>query len=221
VGIPTAVVGLLQGDLTRATLASGAFGANIGRSLIGGFIAGLFGLILQGTIIYGAVGDLNGRPVSVTDSLRVGLRAFLPLLGLGILLGLAIGLGLILLIVPGVLLALAWCVAVPAYVVERPGIIASIQRSAELTRGSRLMIFVLFIVYLVASIVIGIVFGAAGGILSFASGGAFSLVSRVVIQPVIAVAQAMVGATGAAVLYVDLRRVRDGVGPEGLSAIFD
>src|SRR5437762_649284 len=99
VGAPVAILGLLQGDVAVRLATGGVFGPNVFWQILGAFVSGLAGLILQATIIYGAVNDLNGRPVSVVDSLRVGLRAFLPLFGLSILLGLAVGVGFLLLVV--------------------------------------------------------------------------------------------------------------------------
>ena len=227
VGIPRAVIGLIQAAALRSalsTLNSGGFsfgGPVFYWGLLGALVAVVTGAILQASIISGAASDLNGRPVSVSDSLRIGLRAFLPLIGLSILLGIAVWIGLILLIVPGVLMALAWCVAVPAYVIEQPGVFASFERSAELTRGNRLRIFGLACIFLVAAIIVGIVVGALGGILSFASGGLFVYVNAAIISPVISALVAALGATMSAVLYVELRRVREGAGPSALSAVFD
>jgi hypothetical protein len=189
--------------------------------MLGAFVAGMFGLILQCTIIYGTVNDLNERKVSIGESLSVGLRAFLPVLGLGILLGLAVALGFVLLIVPGIMLAVAWCVAIPAYVVERPGIMEAFGRSAELTRGNRWAIFGLFVIYFIAAIVIQLVVTMIGGVAGLAAGGSPPLISRVLLMPLVQVVSTLVASTGAAVLYAELRRVREGVGVADLARIFE
>jgi hypothetical protein len=167
------------------------------------------------------VSDLNDRPVSVADSLGAGLRAFLPILGLAILLGLGVGLASLLLLVPGIMLAIAWCVAIPAYVVEQTGVIAAFGRSAELTRGNRWRIFGLFVIYFIAAIVIELVLGVVGRATGFAMIGRIPVLTLLIVAPLIQMATALIGSTGAAVLYVELRRLRDGVGPQGLAAIFD
>ena len=222
VGIPRALVGLTQVSMVRAAAGALTFA---GPAMYWGFLGGLVSLvtsaILQATIITAAASDLNGRPVSVGECLRVGLRAFLPLIGLSILLGIAIGLGFILLIVPGILLWLAWCVAVPAYVVEQPGVFASFERSADLTRGNRLRIFALACVFVVAAIIVTIVVGAVGGILSFATAGLFVYVSAAIVSPVIAAVVGALAATLSAVLYMELRRVREGAGASSLATMFD
>ncbi|MBS0362126.1 MAG: hypothetical protein JSR98_12165 [Proteobacteria bacterium] len=219
VGVPSAVLNLFIGNTV------GGFGAGFwaaySRTLGASFIVGLLTLILQATIIHATASDLNGRPVSVADSLRTGLYAFIPLLGIGILMGLAVGLGFLLLIVPGVMLALAWCVAVPTYVVERPNLMDVFGRSAELTRGNRWRILGLFCIYVVAFIIVEVVFGIIGGVTNIISFGGFPVLTRLIVLPAMQVASALLGATGGTVLYMELRRVREGVGPEGLAALFD
>jgi hypothetical protein len=188
---------------------------------VGGIVSGLAGLILEGTVIYGTVTDLNGRPARLADCLSVGLRSFLPLLGIAILFGIAVAFGALLLIVPGVMLAVAWCVAVPSYVVEQTGVFGAFARSAELTRGNRWRIFGLFIIYFVATIILEVVLGVFSGAASLASGGGMSFVQAIILGPLFRVAAALLGATATAALYVELRRVRDGVGADSLAAIFD
>jgi hypothetical protein len=220
-GIPTAVIYSVQAGLVRSADPAQVFGPRFGYLMLGAFVAGMFGLILQCTIIYGTVNDLNDRKVSIGESLSVGLRAFLPVLALGIMLGIAVALGFVLLIVPGIMLAVAWCVAIPAYVVERPGIMEAFGRSAELTRGNRWAIFGLFVIYMIAAIVIQLVVTMIGGVASFAAGGGPPLISRVLLMPLVQVVSTLVASTGAAVLYAELRRVREGVGAADLARIFD
>lgn len=216
VGLPGVLVGYLQMNFLR----QGNFFP--WQSMVGGLVAGLGALILQGTIIYGTVTDMNGRRAALADSLSIGLSSFLPLLGIGILFGLAVGIGLVLLIVPGIMLAVAWCVAVPAYVVEQPPLLEVFGRSAQLTRGNRWRIFALLILYFVALIIVEAVFGIFGTASRLAAGGGgIPMLQALIVTPLLSVANSLIGATGAAVLYVELRRVRDGVGPAGLAAIFD
>jgi hypothetical protein len=226
VGVPAVLLGGVQVSMVRAAFGGGsssfmAFGPAMYWGFLGGLVSLVTSAILQAAIISGAASDLNGRPVSVGDSLRIGLRAFLPLIGLGILLGIAVGLGFVLLIIPGVLMWLAWCVAVPVYVVEQPGVFASFERSAELTRGNRLRIFALGCVFVVAAIIVEIVGGIVGSILSFATGGLYVYVNAVIVSPLIGALVAVLAATLSAVLYVELRRVREGAGASAMAALFD
>ena len=104
----------------------------------------------------------EGRQATFGESLSTALRVFLPLIGLSILFGLGIMFGLILLIVPGIMLMVAWAVAVPALVVERCGVIDALRRSAELTKGSRWKIFGLFLIILVIYWIVSVVVGYVG-----------------------------------------------------------
>ncbi len=222
VGVPRAVLGLIQVTAFKSAIAAMSFGGPVMYwAFLTGLVSTVTGVILQATIISGAVADLNGRPVSVGDSLRIGLRAFLPLIGLSILLGIAISIGFVLLIVPGVLLALAWCVAVPAYICEQTTVMDSFGRSAALTRGNRLRIFGLGCVFVVAAILVSIVIGIVGGILGFITLGFYTYVAAVLVQPLISAIVAALGATLSAVLYVELRKLHDGVGAQALAGIFD
>ena len=221
-GVPTAVLLGVAGDTLEGRWSG--FGPDFWPhaywATLSGMVAVVTTLVLQAAIIAGTVSDMNGQPVSVFEALRTGLRSFLPLLGLSIVFGVCVGFACLLLVVPGIMLAIAWCVAVPAFVVEQTGVFGSFGRSADLTRGNRWQIFALVLLFAVISIIVQVVLGVFGGIASFATIGHFPILTRVVIFPLIAVVKSLLGATGAAVLYVELRRIRDGVEPKGLAALF-
>jgi len=69
----------------------------------------------------------------------------LVLLTIGV--GLLTGFGFVLFIVPGILLALRWSLAVPVSVLENLGTGASMARSAELTKGDRGRVFMIYVLY--------------------------------------------------------------------------
>jgi hypothetical protein len=150
-GIPAAIstfglVGLL-GGVTRLGSSSPAepsfsfLGFNAALAGGGGLINLFANAILQAAIIYGAAAHLNGRPATLGECFGAGLRRCLPLIGLMIVIGFAVFFGFLLLIVPGIMMAVAWIVAVPALVVERTGVFGALGRSADLTRGRRWPIF--------------------------------------------------------------------------------
>jgi hypothetical protein len=177
--------------------------------------------VLQGALIYGTVQDLNGAKPTVTASLATGLRAFLPLIGLSILMAIALVFGFLLLVVPGVMMACAWCVAVPSLVAERRGVFDSFTRSADLTRHNRWRILGLFVIYAVVFIIVGIVVGIAAGIGS-AAWSAFTPINPVaiIVDALVNTVLGVIGSTGVAVLYVELRQAREGAGPQWLAEIF-
>ena len=109
----------------------GWFGAALG-SLIG--LAGIFWL--QGALVV-AIDDVRDRraDLSIGETLD-RVRPRLSTLALaGLLAGVAIGLGLVLLIVPGLFLLTIWLVIVPAIMLEGCGVSAAFARSQELVRG--------------------------------------------------------------------------------------
>jgi hypothetical protein len=180
------------------------------------------GAVLQGAVTYGAILDLNGRRSTIAESLGVGLRAFLPLIAIGILLAIAIVIGLILLVVPGVIMMVTWIVATPSYIAERRGIAEAFGRSAELTDGSRWPIFGLVVIYWVVFICAGaLLAGVVGGVTGFWGDDTGTMIRQVVLNPLLSGVTGLIGCTGAAVIYVELRRLREGASPEHLAAIFD
>lgn len=110
---------------------------------------GAISLLLEGVILRAALDDLMGRRVSLFKSLWGGLRFFFPLLGVGLLTSIGIGLGALLLIVPGLILLVRWCVSAAVAVEEKTNPVDAIGRSAELGEGSRWRIFGLILLYLV------------------------------------------------------------------------
>ncbi|HSV04371.1 MAG TPA: hypothetical protein VLI41_14340 [Phenylobacterium sp.] len=209
VGVPA----VLTGAAHTAFLSAGDWSRWPSMALAG-LVRLVASLILQAALIYGTVTDLNGRRASVGQCLSVGLNDFLPLFAIGLLAGLAIAVGLVLLVVPGLILAVMWCVAVPAFVAERMPVMESFGRSARLTEGNRWRIFALFVVFLLASLVLGAVLGAVTAFTPFAF-------REIVVQPIVAVITGLVGATGAAVLYVELRRAKEGVDPARIATGFE
>ncbi|MFZ5718628.1 MAG: glycerophosphoryl diester phosphodiesterase membrane domain-containing protein [Pseudomonadota bacterium] len=224
-GLPTGIVAFLQAA-NMPNLETGAF--NFGPGYFGSrAVTGLAGVItaaiLQGALIYGTVQDMNGAKASVGDCLATGLRAFLPLLGVSILFALAVGFGLVLLVVPGLMIACAWCVAVPSLVAERTGVFGAFSRSADLTRGNRWRIFALLVLVWVIAMVISAVIGAIVGIGAMTAEDPFAAATSpltIASNVLINTFSAVITSTGAAVLYVELRRAREGVGPQWLADIF-
>ncbi|MHC4224040.1 MAG: hypothetical protein ACYSUN_08625, partial [Planctomycetota bacterium] len=70
-----------------------------------------------------------------------GLSRLFPVQGVGILGGLAILAGFMMLVIPGIIFTCMLYVAIPVAVVEKPGVFASLKRSAELTNGNKGSIF--------------------------------------------------------------------------------
>lgn len=210
VGIPNALLQTAQGNFT-----TGADGFNVSASYSSqgfGFIAlMLLSILLQATLIVATLNDLGGKPLSLADCVARAFRKLLPLIGLGIVMAVGIGLGMMLLIVPGVILYLMWIVATPVMMAEDRGIIDSLKRSAQLTSGSKGMIFVLLLIFLVLAIIFGM-FVAFIGSLSTLFLAIITLASNTITG-------ALQGA-GVASIYVNLRTEKEGTDTGALADIF-
>jgi hypothetical protein len=194
--------------------------------LIGVVVMMVSAFVLQGALTRAAVDDLSGSGVKFGAALGDGFRYFFPLLIVGILVTLGIYIGLILLIIPGVILALRWAITAPVVVIERDGPTRSMGRSAELTEGHRWAIFGLFLLFLIAAWIMQIVVGAVFGALGVAGGSpvvgltTFGLVFMGVSAAVQAIVT-LISTVGTASLYFELRRVKEGVGVEQIASVFD
>jgi hypothetical protein len=186
----------------------------------------LTSFILQGALTRAAVDDLSGAGVKFGAAIGDGFRYFLPLFIVAILVTLGVWIGLILLIVPGIILALRWAITAPVVVVERDGPTRSMGRSAELTEGYRWPIFGLFILYVVlawgvqigmARVWASVAIGSGPELMGLGPLGLASLGVSAVISALIT----LISTVGTAVLYFELRRVKEGVGIEQLAAVFD
>jgi hypothetical protein len=229
-GVPTLIwsLGLGQGvALMRGAVRGGAAPdlAMLGTDLLlvlGGFVVSIVAsAILQGAIVYGAACYLNGRPASLDDCLATGLKRCLPLVGLEIVAGVAIAFGFMLFFVPGIMMFVAWSVAVPALVVERTGVFGGLGRSAELTRGRRWAVFGLLFLVWVAVLIVGQLAQAVFGLIAPVADPAVQTLRQLPLSGVIGLVVSVVTASGYAALYYELRSAREGVGPEALAAVFD
>jgi hypothetical protein len=133
-------------------------------AIVVAIVGAICGLTMNGGLFYAAAKDLDGEPVEVKDLILTGLKSSLPLLGLYILMAISVELGLILLLVPGIYLFIRWSAAGPAVAVEGRGVFAAMKRSADLTKGRRwtLLLLWLVIVLILAAIDLGLV-AAMGG----------------------------------------------------------
>jgi hypothetical protein len=213
-GLPSLLLAVSQRGLLAplGSVVSDAAGAGWLLNLV-------IGALLQAALIHGTISDLNARPVTLADCLGTAVRHVLPLIGIGIATTVAIFFGFLFFIVPGVILALALCVAAPVRVVEGLGVFNSMGRSGDLTRGHRGAILLLFILYGVGLIVVQSLAAVLFTLTSF--GSPDTSLSRLVLAPLLQAIGALIGAAGVASIYFELRTIKEGVGIEALAAAFD
>lgn len=206
----TVLVGNPQ-DIANSGLSPALILVSVLAWVIGSFV-------LQAAIVRGAIVDFNNGRASLGDCFSTGLRHFFPIIIISLLVGLGVGFGFLLLIIPGIMIAIAWIVAVPARVVENAGIFDSIRRSADLTRGSRWSIFWLLVIYgIIVTLITGVT--AFLGTLGAAAGGAN--IMAIAITAITTILTSILGSTGIAALYFELRQSKEGIGAEELVSVFD
>jgi hypothetical protein len=156
----------------------------------------------QGMVVEAARDILDGRRDHDIGSLFRAASPFIgKLIGAGLLAGIAITIGLLLLIAPGLYLLTIWAVIVPAIVLERVGVFDSFGRSRQLVKGYGWpvlgVLVCLFVVQVVLSLVLNaIIYGIVSNLVGYLIG---DLISRTLIAPLSALA--------AAVLYFELKRL--------------
>ena len=155
--------------------------------------------ILYQGIVVELVQDVQDgrRDHSIGDLIRSVEPVFWPLAAVSILFGIGLGIGFILLIIPGLILMVIWAVVAPVTVLERPGVFAAFGRSRELVRGNGWNVFAVIVLVFLAVAVIGIAAGLATGSLGS--------VGRALVQWAVNAALAPITALSASVLYFALR----------------
>lgn len=110
--------------------------------------------VYKGAAVTMVYADITHRPVRLVPAVRVALPIVIPVAMLSLLTYLLVYLGLVLLIVPGILLALRWYVALPVRVIEGAGIRQALRRSTALSRGHRWKILGLDALWLAAIVAV-------------------------------------------------------------------
>ncbi|WP_296744906.1 hypothetical protein [Mesorhizobium sp.] len=209
-------------------------------SLIAALVIFMLAFLAQAALVRATVEDLNGKRPAVGDCVQVALRSFLPALGIGVVVFLAMVLaGFVMVMIASLIPFIGWLiglailiaaaiwvlsisVAIPVVVQERDGVFGSISRSRALTKGSRWSIFGLFLIIGVIAVVIqggfsllfGLVVASTGGI--SATGVAVGAIGSSLVSTIFST----VVSVAIAVTYVELRQVKEGTSVEGLAEIF-
>jgi len=182
------------------------------------------GLVAAAAVTYATVQELRGRHASFGEFFGRGLAQGGAAIRVAFLSGILLFLAFIALIVPGLIFYTMWWVAIPVAVIERPGAIASLQRSAELSRGRRWRVFGLIVCFFVALLATLLLFVMTMFVVLFFSPGAdqalldqTSALATWLLSALFMAVQAVL----TAVSYYYLRVAKDGVGIEDIAAVFD
>ena len=203
------------------TLADGAgSGRVLGYTLLP-FDQGLI-CLFQGIVTLAVVSDMGGYPPGNLRQVfaRLAPRAASTFVN-GMIAYAGMIAGAILLVVPGLMLATAWSMSIPAAAAEGRGPLAAFGRSLELTRGHRWPLFGLAMVCYAIAVV-----GSWAFALAF--GGGLSLTAAMklpfyalVFSPLENLALEVVVACGIASAYVELATLKGGPLRSQLASVFD
>ena len=195
-------------------------------------ISGLMFIVLQAIIIRIVISLKTGGGIQLNAALSAALSGFFPILILGIVASIAMGIGFLLFFVPGLYVMAMLSVYVPAIVFERAGFNA-LGRSTELTKDYRwAIVFMLILVVIVGWIAQAIL----GGIITLLWAGGLGGAGRAFTDPAYAlnmplwatVAGSAVEAaiypfsmiaTGLA--YARLREIKEGGSTQDLLKVFE
>jgi hypothetical protein len=170
---------ILAGVLALA----GTFGALLGS------VVELFAAFLLQAALVKAVQDVrDGRvDLSISETVSAVTPNLWSVAAASILAGIAITIGLVLVIVPGLWLITIWAVIIPVIVIERSGALASFERSRQLVRGHGWHVFgtlvLVFVILIVVDIVLGVIFLALPIVLR---SGLSTIISGTLIAPFLA-----------------------------------
>jgi hypothetical protein len=190
----------------------GSAGRSLLVSAIGWFIAIAIQQLLLGALTRAGALATLGQPVDVDSSYRYAFSRLGGLIGLALLIALVVGVGFILLIIPGIIFLVFLAVAVPAFIVERLGVTGSMSRSWGLVRGQ--WWFTLLVI-----VVTALLTGVVSGILTAIGRGNFFLywimssIAQIITAPFTALVLVL--------LYFDLRVRHEGLTGDQLRGQLD
>jgi hypothetical protein len=202
------------------TIAGRALPGFIALTLLQLFVGLVVGVVMQGAMVAPVLAEEQGLPLRYGSVLASLLRSLPSLVGLGLLIGVAVDIGITLFIVPAVVIYLLWSVAPSAVAAEGEGVFMALNRSQELTAGARWKIFAVLLLLEVANLILGI--GAvflAVRVFGF-SPQLQTSVGYVVTLGLVNTLSCLMWAAVQASLYVELVQWKEGNSPENLAEVF-
>jgi hypothetical protein len=160
--------------------------------IIGGLLAGVVGLIaaflLQAALVKAVQDVRDGRvDLNVGETVSAAFPYIVPVAVASILASIAIAIGFVLVIVPGLILLTFWSLIIPSIVIGGAGVLDSFAQSWRTVRGYAWPVFgtyvLVFLILIVVNIVLGLILSALPALArNFIS----SIVSGTLIAPFLA-----------------------------------
>jgi len=155
-----------------------------------GFIVAMFAaFLLQAALVKAVQDEREGRgDMSIGDTVNAAMPFIGPVAVASILAGIAITIGLFLIIVPGLYLITIWAVIIPVIIIERSGAMAAFGRSQQLVRGRGWNVFGTLVLVFIIQFVVDIVLGAIFSALPYAvRDGLSTVISGTLVAPFLAI----------------------------------
>jgi hypothetical protein len=209
----------LGAQLTAPTT-DGLDGGRTGLYVLLTLLSAVAALVLQVAVVHCAVAALRERTATMAECLNTSLRLFWPVLAVGILIAIGVALGTLLFIVPGIMLAVRWTIAVPVRVAEGPGIASALGRSAVLTRNHRWAIFGTFVVMWIATLVIMMVVSIIGTLAFLVTGPAGIRVGIGAMTAMVVAVFQTVFTVALGVIYHELKVAKEGGDVDQVAEVF-
>lgn len=191
--------------------------------VIASFVLALLGwaanALASGAVVKAVADNYVGSESDWQESVRFAFTKLAPLMIGSLLFGLGVAFGSILLIVPGIILAVSWAVFASAIVVEGQSATGGLGRSWNLMSGRRWPVFGTFLLLFIAIIIVNFIIGLIlGGLFAFGGdvdgvtvGGEFlNIIVSILTTPILAIATV--------VIYFDLRVRKEGFDVELLAS---
>lgn len=163
----------------------------------------------------------HGRSRPISQYFGPALRSAIPIAILSMIGAFVIGIGFLLLVVPGLWLYGALAVVVPAVVFDKVGF-GGLGRSFNLTKGYRWPIVGVVIVILICTMLIDFAATFVAGIIlkALGSGEVIIVASTLLVSLVYALIYGLSGIS-TALIYARLREIKEGTQISELAAVFD
>lgn len=182
----------------------------IALAVIGILLFWVLSILYQGFVVELVSAAESNRRTDIRELVNAVTPVLGTLLVISILFAIGVGIGFILIIIPGLILLTIWSVVVPVEVLEHRGILGSFQRSRELVRGNGWNVFGVIVIVWVVTVAISFLVGLLAAPLGH--------VGRDLIQWAVNVAIAPIVALSATVLYLELRRAHTAPGADPVAA---
>ena len=130
-----------------------------GIILLGRLVGFCLTSLAQGATVYAVSQLYLDQPVSTASAFRYVRPLWLPLIGVQISYSIYVGVGTLLLIVPGIYLAIVYALATNAMAIEDLTVRQAFDRSKFLMKGNAGRVVLIFLLSLIATVILAFSFG--------------------------------------------------------------